>query len=153
MVRAEICSTVEGSKSITLPCELPDQLAKKDKRETWFKLTESYVAVPHPRRNFDFFVRREPRHFIAGQKIPHDGGQAGIVANDQAAAASFADVVHGNPLHGLPVAVEAALDGEGVVVKAQDDIELRVQQEGSSGSASGEWTVGQRRETRAWSGN
>ena len=50
------------------------------------------------------------------------------------------------------MAVEAALDGEGVMVEAQDDIVLRVQEERRSGGACGEWPVGRGREARCGCG-
>lgn len=88
--------------------------------------TEGNGAVTHPRCGVNGLVRGETRNFVASEEIPDDGGQAGVAAHDEAAGGAIADIVGGNEENVLVVALEATLDGEGVVMQAKDDGALGV---------------------------
>lgn len=80
-------------------------------------------------------VGSKSSHFVACEEVPYDGRGSSVVGNNQTAGSAFARGVDGNPRNIFPVPGEAALYGQGVVVKAQDDIALGVEQEGAGGGA------------------
>lgn len=139
MVLAEMCSEVEGSKRMMLPCALPGFLVSKNecRKRNWTRdsLTKSNVAVPHPRGNPNLIIRCETGHLVAGEKVPHNGGAPRIVAHHQTAGAALADGVGRDPRDVLTMAGKSSLNGQGVMVEAQNDIALGVEQEGCGGGA------------------
>jgi hypothetical protein len=75
IVRADMCSDVDGSNSITLPWEFPIRLV----RQTTLRrssdnslLTKGDIPIPHPYCYPDLFIGCKPRHLISSQKIPHN---------------------------------------------------------------------------------
>lgn len=75
-------------------------------------------------------VRRETRNLVASEEIPHNGGEASIVAECEPASSSLADVVRGDQKDVFLVLLERALDCQSVMVEAEDDIALSVDEEG-----------------------
>jgi hypothetical protein len=80
-------------------------------------------------------IRSKSSYFFSGDQIPHNGSTAGIIAGHIPAGPSFADIVYRNPRDIFTMALEAALNGQSVVVQTQDLIALGIEQEGGSGSA------------------
>lgn len=98
-------------------------------------LTKRYIAVPHPRRNPNLIVRCEAGHLVAREKIPHNCGAPSIVAHHQTTGPTLADSISGDPRNILAMPGESSFDGQSVVMKAQNDIALSVEQEGCCRSA------------------
>ena len=98
MVRAAMCSEVEGSNKIMLPWSLPvcpvSGLSWSPARA---QLTERDIAIPHKTCGLYMFICRESRHLSSIENIPHNRGVAGIVADREPSRSSFAGVVGNDP--------------------------------------------------------
>ena len=71
------------------------------------------------------FEGGKSRNFTAGEKVPNDGRLCVVIANDQSTSPTFTDIVDGNKGYSVLVKRKSALNGQCVVVQAQDYRALR----------------------------
>jgi len=123
----------------------------KRRPDEWEVGTKCDISIPHPRGNADLVIRCKSGHFVAGEQVPHDCCTPRIVAHDQAASSALADGVGSNPRNVLAMPGKPSLYGQSVVVEAEDDVALGIEQEGGGCSA---WFEGKfvaaRRDAGGW---
>jgi hypothetical protein len=89
-----------------------------------FFFTKRYVAIPHPGRDLQWLECGESGMFAACEQIPHDGGLAHIVADDESSGPSLAHIIYRNEQDILAVMGESSLDCKSVVVQTDYDRSL-----------------------------
>ena len=97
-----------------------------------FPRTKSDVSIPQPCRHPNRLVGGKSRDLFSGKEIPYDGGQSGIIADDQSTG-GLADVVDGDQEDILGVTLELLVQGEGIVMQAQDGGSFGVEKDGGRG--------------------
>lgn len=141
MVREEMCSEVVGSKRIMLPCVLPDQPCQRGAEAGHTESgaeegpTKGNIAIAHPCGDGKVLVRGEAGDLVPRHEIPHYGRLPGIVAHNQAASTNLTEVVHGEQLHLFGVPGEPPLNGERVMMAADNRGALSIEKHGCRGSA------------------
>ena len=91
------------------------------------QLTKCNVSISHPCSSPNLLIRNEPCDLFASEEIPDKSSLAGVVANDEPTGMSLARIVSLDPEDVLPVSCKATVDGQGVMMKAEDDISLCVE--------------------------
>ena len=113
-------------------------------------IAKRYIAVPHPRRYLKWFDCCESSMLGSGEQIPHNGSLSNVIADHQSPRTSFADVVDRDELYFLVVMGESPFDGQGVMVKAQDQRTLREEEERCGGGAWLEVMIGRISSLGVW---
>ena len=98
--------------------------------------TKRNAPIFHPSRNLERLIRREPSNLIPREQIPYYRRLLNIAADHQPPRPSLADIVHGDECYRGLVPVEPPLDGQCIVMEAQDRFALR---EEEYGGRSGAW--------------
>jgi hypothetical protein len=83
--------------------------------------TKRYVAISHPGRDLQGLECGESSMFATCEQIPHDGGLANIVADDESPGPSLAHIIYRNELDVITVMRESSLDCKSVVVQTNYD--------------------------------
>jgi len=118
MVRAEICSEVEGSNKMISPLPLPEIdvcqnlfLGRPDAASGTGVYTKGDIAIAHPGCDSKRFKCSESRYLLASKQIPDNGSLASIIAHYETASSSFTDVVDRNKGDALLVTHKTSLHG------------------------------------------
>lgn len=97
--------------------------------------TKCDISISHPRSDSNLVIRRKSSDLVAREKIPHNGGAPRIVTHDQTTGPALADGVCRNPRDVFAMAGESSFHGQSVMVEAQDDVALGVEEERGRRSA------------------
>lgn len=79
------------------------------------------------------FVRRKSSHLVTSHEVPHYGSLPSVVADNQSAASDFTVVVNSEQLDLVGMPREAPLNGQGIMVSADDGAPLGIEKHGRSG--------------------
>lgn len=137
IARADVCSDVGGSKRMTLPWDVPGASISMCRGFAGARdeLTKSYTSIPQPGRNTNMLTGGEAGELMCGEKVPDNGNFSSIVADHQSSWTSLAGIVDRYQQYIVPVLIECLVDGQGVVVKGQYDVALRIKEVGGGRSA------------------
>lgn len=124
IVRAEICSLLDGSNKMTSPFSLPD-MVNEISPIIERGLTKCNVSIPHPRCHEYRLVGGKPRDLLACKQIPDDSGLAYIVGDHQPSLTSFTDIVHRDQGNRLRVTLKPASKAKCVVMENEYGRTLR----------------------------
>lgn len=111
IVRVEMCSDVEGSKSVTDPWAFPVVCVSYYRSiQEAMNITKSDISVPHEGCHIDGFISGEAGDFTAGENVPSHTSVASIIAYCKPACAALTRIVHDYPPHIFMVSLEPSFN-------------------------------------------
>jgi hypothetical protein len=118
MVLADMCSDVDGSNRITLPCELPEEHQYVESADRRRGSTKGNAGIFHPRCRSYVLIGGESGNLISCDHIPDNGCKTAVIADHQSPVSPIAHGVGCYPLYILPMLLKTPGDRQSIMLKA-----------------------------------